>query len=150
MKLSFSTRGWAHLSWEEWIEAGVNMRFEGIEVYNLPKFPELMERSGPFHKYNTAATVRRLRDSELTIPLFLHLRSDFFDRDKTPFVALNAGVQWSTGWGDHAGLILEPAFGYSINTGVNNRLNFSFGLALDMYDMEIMDLGTNFKIGLSF
>lgn len=89
-------------------------------------------------------------DSELTIPLFLHLRSDFFDRDKTPFVALNAGVQWSTGWGDHAGLILEPAFGYSINTGVNNRLNFSFGLALDMYDMEIMDLGTNFKIGLSF
>lgn len=89
-------------------------------------------------------------DSELTIPLFLHLRSDFFDRDKTPFVALNAGVQWSTGWGDHAGLILEPAFGYSINTGVNNRLNFSFGLALDMYEMEIMDLGTNFKIGLSF
>ena len=31
MKLSFSTRGWAHLSWEEWIEAGVNMRFEGID-----------------------------------------------------------------------------------------------------------------------
>lgn len=90
-------------------------------------------------------------DGELTIPLFLHLRSDFFDRDKTPFVALNAGVQWSTGWGDHAGLILEPSFGYSINTGVNSRLNFSFGLAVDMYDdLESLDLGTNFKIGFSF
>ena len=70
MKLSFSTRGWAHLSWEEWMDAGVNMRFEGVEVYNLPKFPELMERSGPFHKYNMAATVRQMREKKLTIPCF--------------------------------------------------------------------------------
>ena len=70
MKLSFSTRGWAHLSWEEWLDAGVNMRFEGVEVYNLPKFPELMERSGPFHKYNMAATVRQLREKNITIPCF--------------------------------------------------------------------------------
>ncbi len=70
MKLSFSTRGWAHLSWEEWLDAGVNMRFEGVEVYNLPKFPELMERSGPFHKYNMAATARQLREKNITIPCF--------------------------------------------------------------------------------
>ncbi|MBR3770325.1 MAG: AMP-binding protein [Lachnospiraceae bacterium] len=70
MKLSFSTRGWAHLSWEEWLNAGVNMRFEGVEVYNLPKFPELMERSGPFHKYNMAATARQLREKIITIPCF--------------------------------------------------------------------------------
>ena len=70
MKLSFSTRGWAHLSWEEWMEAGTSMHFEGIEVYNLPKFPELMERSGPFHKYNMAATVRQLREKKLSIPCF--------------------------------------------------------------------------------
>ena len=70
MKLSFSTRGWAHLSWEEWLNAGVNMRFEGVEVYNLPKFPELMERSGPFHKYNMAATARQLREKNITIPCF--------------------------------------------------------------------------------
>ena len=68
MKLSFSTRGWSHLTWEEWLDAGVTMRFEGVEVYNLPKFPELMERSGPFHKYNIAATVRHLREKNLTIP----------------------------------------------------------------------------------
>ena len=70
MKLSFSTRGWAHLNWEEWIDAGVNMHFEGVEVYNLPKFPEFVERSGPFHKYNMAATVRQLREKNLTIPCF--------------------------------------------------------------------------------
>lgn len=70
MKLSFSTRGWAHLSWEEWLSAGTDLGFEGVEVYNLPKFPELMERSGPFHKYNMAATVRQLREKNLAIPCF--------------------------------------------------------------------------------
>ena len=70
MKLSFSTRGWAHLNWEEWLDAGETMHFEGVEVYNLPKFPELMERSGPFHKYNIAATVRQMREKKLTIPCF--------------------------------------------------------------------------------
>jgi len=70
MKLSFSTRGWDSLNWEEWLDAGVNMKFEGVEVYNLPKFPELVDRSGPFHKYNMAATARRLREKNLSIPCF--------------------------------------------------------------------------------
>ena len=70
MRLSFSTRGWSHLSWEECLDVGVNMDFEGIEVYNLPKFPELMERSAPFHKYNMAATARQLREKKLLIPCF--------------------------------------------------------------------------------
>lgn len=70
MRLSFSTRGWAHLSWEEWLDIGESIRFEGVEVYNLPKFPELMERSGPFHKYNMGAAVRQLREKNLSIPCF--------------------------------------------------------------------------------
>ena len=41
MRLSFSTRGWAHLNWEEWLESATEMDFEGLEVYNLPKFPAL-------------------------------------------------------------------------------------------------------------
>ena len=36
MKLSFSTRGWPDLSWEEMIETALDMGFSGIEVYNLP------------------------------------------------------------------------------------------------------------------
>ena len=39
MKLSFSTRGWPELSWEEMMETALDMGFSGIEVYNLPKFP---------------------------------------------------------------------------------------------------------------
>ena len=70
MRLSFSTRGWAHLDWNEWLEAATSTGFEGVEVYNLPKFPELVDRSGPFHKYNIAATVRELRSKKLEIPCF--------------------------------------------------------------------------------
>ena len=70
MNLSFSTRGWPGLSWDEMVSTALEMGFSGVEVYNLPKFPALCDRSGPFHKYNTAATVRRLKELELKIPCF--------------------------------------------------------------------------------
>ncbi len=70
MNLSFSTRGWPGLSWDEMIETALDMGFSGVEVYNLSKFPALCDRSGPFHKYQTAATVRRLKELELKIPCF--------------------------------------------------------------------------------
>ena len=70
MKLSFSTRGWADLSWEEMMETALDMGFSGIEVYNLPKFDPMVDRSGPFHKYQAAATARQLREKKLTIPCF--------------------------------------------------------------------------------
>ena len=68
MNLSFSTRGWGDLSWEQLLSSAVDMKFTGIEVYNLFKFPQLTERSGPFHKHKMAATVRQLRDLKLSIP----------------------------------------------------------------------------------
>ena len=68
MNLSFSTRGWGDLSWEELIDAALDMKFTGIEVYNLFKFPEMTDRGGPFHKHKIAATVRQLRDLKLSIP----------------------------------------------------------------------------------
>ena len=70
MKLSFSTRGWPGLTWEEMLETALDMGFSGVEVYNLPKFDPLLDRSGPFHKYQTAATVRQLREKKLEIPCF--------------------------------------------------------------------------------
>ena len=70
MRLSFSTRGWAHLAWDETVDAAVTMNFEGIEVYNLSKVQELTERSGSFHKYNMATTARQLREKKLSIPCF--------------------------------------------------------------------------------
>ena len=68
MNLSFSTRGWGDMSWEQMIEAAVDMKFSGIEIYNLIKFPALTDRGGPFHKHRIAATRRQLRDLKLAIP----------------------------------------------------------------------------------
>ena len=70
MKLSFSTRGWPGFSWEEMLDTATDMGFSGVEVYNLPKFDPLLDKSGPFHKYQTAATVRQLREKKLSIPCF--------------------------------------------------------------------------------
>jgi len=70
MNLSFSTRGWPELSWDEMMALATDMGFGGIEVYNLPKFDPMLDRSGPFHKYQAAATVRQLKEKNLTIPCF--------------------------------------------------------------------------------
>ena len=70
MRLSFSTRGWTDLSWEEMMQTALEMGFSGIEVYNLPKFDPMLDRGGPFHKYQAAATVRQLREKKLQIPCF--------------------------------------------------------------------------------
>ncbi len=70
MNLSFSTRGWPELTWTQMLETAQDMGFSGVEVYNLPKFTSLTEGNGPFHKYQTAATVRQLRDLKLQIPCF--------------------------------------------------------------------------------
>ena len=68
MKLSFSTRGWADLSWDTWLETALEMKFTGIEVYNLFKFPALTAKGGPLHPHRLAATLRQLRDKKLSIP----------------------------------------------------------------------------------
>ena len=68
MNLSFSTRGWGDLSWEQLLDAALDMKFTGIEVYNLWKFPEFTDRGGPFHKHKIAATLRQLRDLKISIP----------------------------------------------------------------------------------
>ena len=70
MNLSFSTRGWPELSWDEMMTLATDMGFGGIEVYNLPKFDPMLDRSGPFHKYQAAASVRQLKEQNLSIPCF--------------------------------------------------------------------------------
>lgn len=70
MKLSFSTRGWTGCSWDRFVGMADEMGFNGIEVYELSKFPELTGRGGPFHKFNIAQTVRNLKEKKLSIPCF--------------------------------------------------------------------------------
>ena len=70
MKLSFSNRGWPELSFESMLDTAVDMGFAGVEIYNPHSFGHLTEKGAPFHKYNTAATARQLREKQLTIPCF--------------------------------------------------------------------------------
>ena len=70
MKLSFSTRGWADLSWDEVVKCACEMEFAGIEVYNATRFHELVGIGGPFHSYSVMPTARTLREKRLSIPCF--------------------------------------------------------------------------------
>ena len=68
MNLSFSTRGWNNLSWDEQVRDAVEMGFQGIEPYNIQEFPSLSGRGGAFHVYNHNETLRDLKKGKLIIP----------------------------------------------------------------------------------
>ena len=70
MKLSFSTRGWEDLCFETLVETAEEMRFAGVEIYNLPGRADLTGKSGAFHRFNVGATVRLLRKHGLSVPCF--------------------------------------------------------------------------------
>ena len=98
MKLSFSTRGWHQLSWDELINAACEMRFQGIEVYNIEADSSLTDRGGPFHKYNCASTVRALRDSGLSIVCF-DTNFDISVKDDTAIDSLRSVMEISASTG---------------------------------------------------
>ena len=58
------------MSWDEYVEAAETQGFTGIEINNPHEREDLMGKGGAFHKYNVAATVRALREKDLTIPCF--------------------------------------------------------------------------------
>lgn len=68
MKLSFSTRGWQNLVWDEIVESAIESEFNGIELYDVQKVPSLIEKNGPLHKYNATATYRTLKEKGIEIP----------------------------------------------------------------------------------
>ena len=50
MNVSFSTRGWKDIPWEDQIRMAQTMRFGGVELYNVQNTPALTDRGGPLHK----------------------------------------------------------------------------------------------------
>ena len=70
MNLSFSTRGWNSLSWEEQVRDAEEMGFLGIEPYNIQDVPSLSGKGGVFHPYMQNETLRALRKAGLKIPCF--------------------------------------------------------------------------------
>lgn len=45
MNVSFSTRGWQQIPWEQQVQMAETMRFGGIELHNVHKTPELTGRA---------------------------------------------------------------------------------------------------------
>ncbi len=70
MRLSFSTRGWNDITFDEFMDIAGEMDFSGIEVYKLIKDKDIFVKGEAFDQYNIAATTRQLRDRKLTIPVF--------------------------------------------------------------------------------
>ena len=83
MKLSFSTRGWNDLPWEDQVRDAEEYHFQGIELYNLSRTPALTDRSGPFHLYHINETLRGLREKNLRIAC-LDTPVDLSDGDVDP------------------------------------------------------------------
>ena len=50
MNVSFSTRGWQDIPWEDQIRMAQTMRFGGVELYKVQNTPALTDRGGPLHK----------------------------------------------------------------------------------------------------
>ncbi|MBO4861798.1 MAG: AMP-binding protein [Firmicutes bacterium] len=67
MKLSYSTRGWYFLPADELLGAASEMRFKGIELYDLHIHPDLFQKNAPLHAYSMNATIRSLRDSGIEV-----------------------------------------------------------------------------------
>ena len=68
MRLSFSTRGWQRLDWDELLDTAEESGLNGVELYDLQKRSDLSQRGAPFDKYSTAGTARQLRERGLFIP----------------------------------------------------------------------------------
>ena len=105
MNLSFSTRGWNSMSWDEQVGDASEMGFKGIEPYNIQEYPSLSGKSGAFHPYMQNETMRSLRKAGITLVCFdtsidLSIADEPLDKamgilriaasTKTPYVAFCA------------------------------------------------------------
>ena len=82
MNLSFSTKGWNSLSWQELLDEAVENEFQGIEVFD-PVREGMDAKDGPFHKYTAAATLRSLKEKKQTISAF-DTSYDLSSKDSDP------------------------------------------------------------------
>jgi hypothetical protein len=109
-----------------------------------------------WHNHNNGDT---FTGSEGSIPIFLHLRSDFIDGKVTPYVAVNTGynISWSGGYIDSK--MIDPSFGVSFNAGRKNHIMIGVGYAMNWikshsgygyHTQSGMTGGIKLKVGLSF
>lgn len=66
MKLSFCTKGWNNCSFEDYVHTAQELSLDGMELHGIHN--ELFdEKNGPFSPFSAAATVRSLREKNLSI-----------------------------------------------------------------------------------
>ena len=70
MRLSFSTRGWGDVPWDELVKTACEMGFSGIEAYDVLENERFCGKGGPFDPYQLKATARDLRGRGLQMPVF--------------------------------------------------------------------------------
>ena len=79
MKLSFSINGWKDNTWQDFMELAEEIGFKGIELHNVLE-SDLSDKNGPFHKYNSGATMRKLADKGISVPC-VDISVDISDAD---------------------------------------------------------------------
>ncbi len=66
MKLSFSTKGWYNISFEEFCDTAEDLGFKGIELHNIHN-PLFTDKNGAFHEYTANMTKRKLFERKLSL-----------------------------------------------------------------------------------
>ncbi|MBQ7740328.1 MAG: AMP-binding protein [Eubacterium sp.] len=66
MKLSFSTKGWYGISFDDFCNTAVDLGFKGIELHNIHN-PLFTDKDGAFHDYTANATLRKLYEKKLSL-----------------------------------------------------------------------------------
>ncbi|MDR0954946.1 MAG: hypothetical protein LBM20_06165 [Rikenellaceae bacterium] len=98
--------------------------------------------------------------SQLSLPIFLHLRSDFIDSEVSPYVAVNAGYNLQID-SIFKGMMFEPSFGVGFNIGHGNRMTvgvsfimnqvkYAYGDSSGYNEGTAMGNALKLKVGLSF
>ena len=107
MRLSFSTRGWGDVPWDELVKTVCDMGFEGIEAYDVLANERFSGKGGPFDPYNLRATARDLRGKGLQMPVLdtsidISMPENAADTVKQMIdMAVQAGVEYVCVKGQH-------------------------------------------------
>ena len=107
MRLSFSTRGWGNVPWDELVKTASDMGFEGVEAYDVLANEKFSGKGGPFDPYNLRATARDLRGKGLQMPMLdtsidISVPSDAAQSVKQLIdVAAQMGIEYACVKGQH-------------------------------------------------
>ena len=100
--------------------------------------------------------------TDIAIPFFLHLRSDFLKMKVSPYAAFNIGYNLRVTTGFFGGIFMEPTLGIGFNIGENSRMNIGLAAAINRvkyivyydyggyYEGKAMGYALNLKVGFSF